>query len=125
MVGIALMQYFRDTVGAVWGYEPGAQDDLIATAQSSGWTDITGSWPPPAPPPPRIISTVEFLNRFQAAAQAAIWTACGASPQLGVGLTLGLAQGYINLDSPVLTAWLQGLVAAGALTAAQAADAVS
>lgn len=78
----------------------------------------TGGVPTPYTPPPvlRQIPTSDFVARFTLTEQAAVWAACAANAPLGAGLTTGLANGYINLDGPTVTAWLQGLVAAGAIT---------
>jgi hypothetical protein len=76
---------------------------------------------PPAPPAPRTnLHPGEFLNRFTSAEQAAIQAACSTVPALALGLTMGLALGYVDLSSPAVATWLQGLVAAGALTADRA-----
>jgi hypothetical protein len=75
--------------------------------------------PAPVPPPTTTLTSAEFFNRFTAAEQGAIQAACTASASLGVGLTLGLAQGFVVLTSPILANWMNGLVAAGALTAAR------
>jgi hypothetical protein len=75
--------------------------------------------PPPVPPPPVNISAGDFLNFFTPTEQQAVQTACLASPTLMLGLTMGLAQGTINLTSPVLAQWMAGLVTAGAITQAR------
>jgi len=47
------MEYFKNpSDGQVYAYDPGTQQDLIDQAISNGWTNVTGSWPPPAPPAP-------------------------------------------------------------------------
>jgi hypothetical protein len=76
--------------------------------------------PAPVPPPATTIGTAAFMARFTPTEQIAIQTAASANPQIGFGLTLGLAQGFIILTSPILANWLAGLVAAGAITAARA-----
>jgi len=83
-----------------------------------------GNTPDPAPvaPRPTTISAGEFLARFTAAEQAAVQTACLASPQLMLGLTTGLALGQINLTGSNLATWMQGLVSAGAVTQARATE---
>ena len=76
--------------------------------------------PVPVPSKPTSISPGEFLLRFTAAEQAAVQQACLASPQLMLGLTMGLALGTINLTGSNLATWMQGLVTAGALTSQRA-----
>lgn len=74
---------------------------------------------PPAPRP-TTITAIAFLDRFTPAEQAAVQQAAAAAPAtLGVGLTTGLAAGTINLTSVAMKAWMDGLVAAGAITAAR------
>jgi hypothetical protein len=82
-----------------------------------------GNTPNPATlkSPPTILQAAAFFARFTPAEQAAIQAAAAASPQIGVGLTLGLAQGYVNLLSPILAGWMAALVAAGAITSARSA----
>lgn len=81
---------------------------------------------PPAPHPATITS-LAFFNRFTAAEQAAVQRAAASAPTtLGVGLTHGLIAGTINLAGcpsacrdPTIKAWMDGLVAAAAITAAR------
>ena len=78
-----------------------------------------------APATPRtVISAAEFQARFRDAEQGAIWAAAAKDPsgQIGAGLTRGLTAGQIDLAAPALKAWLDALVAAGALTAAREAQ---
>lgn len=82
-----------------------------------------GNTATPAPNPTTIQAT-EFLNRFTQAEQIAIQTACLGNAQLTWGLTIGLAQGFIILNSPILSSWLAALVTAGAITQARATAAV-
>jgi hypothetical protein len=75
--------------------------------------------PAPVPPNPTTIPVGAFLNRFTEPEQAAIQAACSASPTLAMGMTIGLALGSIDLTNTTTTTWMQGLVTAGALTAAR------
>jgi hypothetical protein len=81
-----------------------------------------GNTPDPAPPPtmPTTISAADFYARFTATEQLAVQTAANASAQLGLGMTLSLAQGYVTFSSIPLQNWMAGLVAAGAITQARA-----
>ncbi len=45
------MRYFRSSDGEVHGYDDATQADGVASCIAAGWTDITGSWPPPQPTP--------------------------------------------------------------------------
>jgi hypothetical protein len=72
------------------------------------------------PSPPTTIPADVFLARFTPIEQIAVQTAAAANPQIAFGLTLGLAQGFVILNSPVLSNWMAGLVAVGALTPARA-----
>lgn len=75
--------------------------------------------PVPVPPNPATIDAAAFFARFTTSEQAAVQAACDANSQLGVVLTLGLAQGFVTLTSPLLAQWMGGLVSAGALTSAR------
>jgi hypothetical protein len=81
-----------------------------------------GNVPSPAATPinPTTISAAAFFARFTPAEQVAVQAASTANAQIGLGMTLGLAQGFIIFASPLLANWMNGLVAAGALTRARA-----
>jgi len=76
--------------------------------------------PVATPLPPTTIGAADFFARFTPAEQLAVQAAATANTQIGIGLTLGLAQGFVIFASPLLHNWMAGLVAAGALTAARA-----
>ena len=83
-----------------------------------------GNTPDPAAslPVSTQIQSADFLNRFTATEQAAIQQIALSSPQIALGLTMGLARGYIELDpvkGPLLRPWMQALVTAGAITQAR------
>jgi hypothetical protein len=82
-----------------------------------------GNVPAPVATPivPTTIPAAAFYARFTPAEQLAVQTAANASPQLGLGMTLGLAQGFVIFASPLLINWMNGMVAAGAITRARAA----
>jgi hypothetical protein len=77
--------------------------------------------PAAAPAKPTNITSWAFLNRFTAAEQLAVQTACVSNMQLQVGLTQALADTTVDLTSPLVATWMAGLVAAGALSAARSA----
>ena len=107
--------------------------DIVAAAPQptipAGQTAVEGSpaqqpdgswlqtWALVAVPAPTSISTWDFLNRFTAAEQLAVQTACAVSMPLQVGLTQALANGSVTFADPRVTAWMAGLVSAGAITA--------
>ena len=99
-------------------------DNQIVYPNGEGWQGYqdwlaAGNVPDPAPimPKPSDLDAAAFYARFTDAEKAAIWAAAVANPQLGVGLVHGLANGSINLLAAEARAWLDGLVAAGAITA--------
>lgn len=97
----------------VSGVSPVRAMDVINSMQPAWYV-------PPAAPNPTIITSIAFLDRFTSAEQAAVQAAAAAAPTtIGVGLTTGLAAGTIGLTSPVLKAWMDGLVNAGAITSAR------
>lgn len=76
-----------------------------------------GNTPDPATVPvvSTSLSSDIFMNRFTPTEQAAIWTAASTHAQIGVGLTLGLAQGFVDVASPILQGWVDLCIAAGAV----------
>ena len=78
-------------------------------------------------PHPTTITSAQFLARFTSAEQAAVEGAAAAAPgTIGVGLTVGMVTGTVNLagcptacQNVQLKAWMDGLVTAGAITAAR------
>jgi hypothetical protein len=54
--------------------------------------------------------------------KAGIAAAAVAAPEIFVGLVHGLANGTIDLTTTELKAWMDGLVAAGAITADREAE---
>jgi hypothetical protein len=60
------------------------------------------------------------FRRFTGPEQLAVQTAATANAQLGIGLTLGLAQGYVIFNGPLLVNWMAGLVTARAITSDRA-----
>lgn len=81
----------------------------------------------PPPPHPTTITSAAFLARFTTTEQAAVQSAAAAAPgTIGVGLTIGMVTGTVDLagcpsacQNTVLKTWMDGLVAAGAITAAR------
>lgn len=109
----------------------GATFSVTAGSLAQALTTINAMRPswyvPPTAPPPTTISTSDFLARFTAAERAAVQQAATAQPAtIGVGLTQGLVAGTVNLagcpsacQDPTLKGWMDGLVTAGAITAAR------
>ena len=77
-----------------------------------------GNTPDPAvvPAMPTILNTHVFYLRFMPSEQLALQTAVNATPSIGLGLTLGLAQGWVDLNGAFLANWMTGLVAVGVIT---------
>lgn len=67
--------------------------------------------------PPTILNPADFLARFTPQEQIAVQQAAIVNAQIALGLTEGLARGSIDLHGPLLGSWMQGLVAAGCITA--------
>lgn len=70
----------------------------------------------PTPDPPTVISALDFFNRFTDLEKVAVQTACNANATLGVGLTHGIAAGWINLLDMVVDTWMDGLVSDEAIS---------
>ncbi len=68
---------------------------------------------------PTVIPAGAFFARFTQTETSAVWAAAQANNAIGVGLMQGLANGQIDLTSPVLKTWLDGLVTAGVITSAR------
>lgn len=74
--------------------------------------------PDPAvtPAKPIRITSGDFFYRFTDDEKLAVQAACNASAALGVGLTNGLALGYVILTDAVVGTWMDGLVSANAIS---------
>lgn len=99
-----------------------ADVSAVSPPPQAGWT-CAGSplaCAPPAPvatPPSATISTSAFFARFTQAETLGVSAASNASAAINAGLVQGLAAGSVDLTSPVLKAWMDGLAQAGAITA--------
>lgn len=80
------------------------------------WVDV------PAAPKPTTLTASAFQARFTASEQQAVFAACIANVALGAVLIHGISSNAIDLTSADASAWINGLVAAGALTSARAAE---
>ncbi len=112
--------FLRTADGVIVHLDPsGKNADWNACA---AWL-AAGNTPDPLPPvgPPTQIQADVFLARFTPTEQIAVQAASLVNPQIAFGLTLGLAQGFVILTSPILANWMAGLVAAGAITPARSA----
>lgn len=79
----------------------------------------------PETDPTRVISALEFMDRFPEQTQIAVVTAAQTSPQVKLWYDRLLAASEVNLDSPRVAAGVHALVAAGVITQAEAASALS
>lgn len=78
---------------------------------------------PPAPEPeptPRVLTKLAYMNRFQDAELAAIYSAAKVVVQIEVWLEKFRASEYIDLSDPVTIGGLQALEAAGLLAEGRA-----
>jgi hypothetical protein len=102
----------RSLDGAYIPADPGNSDYVAYEA----WV-AAGNMPDPAPTPPRPkqINPGDFLLRFTPAEQSAIQQLAITNGQIALGLTMGLARGYIDLAGPLLGPWMDALTAAGAI----------
>lgn len=73
----------------------------------------------------RIISSLEFMDRFSEQTQIAVVTAAQTNPQVKLWYDRLLAASEVNLDSPRVAAGVHALVAAGVITQAEADAALS
>ena len=102
----------RSIDGAYIPVDPGNADYAAYLA----W-EAAGNSPDPAPIPPRPtqINPGDFLLRFTPTEQSAIQQLAITNGQIALGLTMGLARGYIDLAGPLLGPWMDALTAAGAI----------
>jgi hypothetical protein len=102
----------RSTDGAYIPVDPGNADYAAYLA----WR-AAGNAPDPAPTPPRPtqINPGDFLMRFTPTEQSAIQQLAITNGQIALGLTMGLARGYIDLAGPLLGPWMDALTTAGAI----------
>lgn len=109
----------READGAIIPADPGNTDyQAFLKWQEEGNTPT----PYTPPPPPSIISASAWLDRFTPAEQLAVQAACLSNPTIQLGLTVGLAQGWIDLAQPRAANWLALLVAEGAIDTARTAE---
>lgn len=80
---------------------------------------------PPELPPVRILTPLEFMNRFTYDEELAIETAAETSPQLRVWLRRSSAANEIDLDHHLTINGLSALVSAGLITEQRKAEILS
>lgn len=108
--------------------DPTVQVGWLATQAGAVW-NFTAPPPPAAPAAPTVISSYDYLQRFQQAETDAIYTAAyGVQPPTAQSLQLitylhrVAAAGQVSLTDPTVIAGHQALVSAGLLTAARSAQ---
>lgn len=74
------------------------------------WVDV------PVGPKPTTVSAGDFYKRFLPTEAPAVFAACISNHDLGAALIQGVALGAIDLTSDAAKNFIDGLVAAGALT---------
>jgi hypothetical protein len=77
---------------------------------------------PPVPAPIRILSKLEYMNRFTDAELAGIYTAAKSIIAVEIWFEKFKLAGDINLDDPRTVAGLQAMEAAGLLVAGRASE---
>jgi hypothetical protein len=82
---------------------------------SPGWPPATRPIQRPSRRDPTQINPGDFLLRFTPTEQSAIQQLAITNGQIALGLTMGLARGYIDLAGPLLGPWMDALTAAGAI----------
>lgn len=108
------MRYFQNN-GQVFGYDL-TQTNFINQAISSGWEEITGSWPPaPTPQFKTQFTSLEYLDKFTESEQLAVVTATLANAQVKLWYDKMLAASFIDLNDPRTSAGLDSLIAANLL----------
>lgn len=114
---------------------PGRETDVAPPAASEwppgkrpNWTGhawIYLDWPPPAAPEPapsgRVVSRLNFLDRFTDAELAGILAAADASAAVQVWIKKLELAGEVDLDSPRTIAGVTALETAGLIAAGRAA----
>lgn len=91
----------------------------------AGWTLLSGVWSPPVAgvvAGGTVIDDAAFFARFTQAETVAVQAADTAIPALGAALVQGLAIGSVDTSSVLTSAWMGGLVSAGALTSNRVAQ---
>jgi len=90
-------------------FSPDATDEQRAAAQAiaDAWID---------PPAPRLVYSLQFLDRFSESTQLAVVSASQSNPVVRLWYDRLLANGSVDLDSPRLHAGLIALRDAGLIT---------
>lgn len=115
-------QAFADSIAHEW-------DEVIpSNGMCKGWEKIGGVWTPPAPPeqpapaPVRVLTKLQYMNRFTDAELAAIYTAAKTVVQVEIWLEKFKLATEVNLDDPATVAGLQAMEAARLLATGRAAE---
>lgn len=86
--------------------------------------DEVAALPPPVPPQPKQLTSLEFLDLFTEAEQLSVATAAMQSAQVKLWYDRTLAAMFITLDDPRTEAGLTALVDSGMLTSERKAEIV-
>ena len=111
------------------GYQHGFDAVVPATPDVGiGWTYSDGVFtapPPPAPPTPppvRILTKLQYMNRFHDAELEGVYTAAKTVVQIEIWLDKFKLATDINLDDPETVTGLENMVTAGLLTQSRVAE---
>jgi hypothetical protein len=85
--------------------------------------EILANWV--EPPEPRLVFSLDFLDRFPESVQLSIVSFAQSNPTIRLWYDRLLAAQQVDLNSPRLRAGLEAMQAAGLLTAEQIADALA
>jgi hypothetical protein len=99
-----------DSVSIVFDGDPTEEQRAAAQAIVDNWVD---------PPPPRLVWSLDFMDRFSDATQLAIVTAAQSNPVVRLWYDRLLASGSVDLNNTRLIAGLHAMRDAGLLSQAE------
>ncbi len=104
------MRYFKNPNDSnkVYGYDSATQASLVAVAVAGAWTEVTGSWPPPAPAPTLAQQAAALLS-------GTVTVTSASTPSLNGTYTITAAD-QAHLDAEIVSILLNGTFADGTST---------
>ena len=105
------------------GVDP-VDGDLIRITYANGSTEEKQYWSPVVVPPApvRVLTKLQYMNRFHDAELAGIYTAAKTVVQVEIWLEKFKLASEINLDDPITIGGLQAMEVAGLIGAGRAAE---